>query len=92
MTVCLRWLHDGVKDITEQGFGEVEVEDFIMRSFTRYYYRDQIKERDIGETCSSHGRYPFRIFVTKPDGKRPFDRLRHGLEDDIRMVLKRNCM
>jgi hypothetical protein len=35
-------------------------------------------------------RNPYRIFVGKPDGKRPFDRPRHRFEDDIRMVLKRN--
>jgi hypothetical protein len=44
----------------------------------------------MGGTCSTHGvkRNAYRIFVGKPEGKRPLGRPRRRWEDSIRMDLR----
>jgi hypothetical protein len=43
---------------------------------TMYYYGDQIKQNEIGRSCSTHGggRNAEKILVGTPRGKRPFRR------------------
>jgi hypothetical protein len=49
----------------------------------KYYYGNQIKEDEIGETCSAHGRREKCIqnFCRKPEGKRRQDKLEWILEE-----------
>jgi hypothetical protein len=44
----------------------------------------------MGRACSTHGekRIENRIFVGKPEGKRPLGRPRRRWEDNIKMVLR----
>jgi hypothetical protein len=64
-----------------------------MRSFITctlrlvYNQNDQVKEDEMGRTCSTHGdkRNAYRVVVRKPEGKRPQGRIRHRWEDNIKM-------
>jgi hypothetical protein len=38
--------------------------------------------------CTGKRRNEYRVFVGKPEGKRPLGRPRHGLEDNIKMDLR----
>jgi hypothetical protein len=42
--------------------------------FTSYYYGDQIKDYEIGGTCSMHGEMSIQILVGKSEGNRPLQR------------------
>jgi hypothetical protein len=56
----------------------------------QYYYGDQVKDDEIGGSCSTHwqGKKPYRTLVGKPEGKIPRGRPRRRWEDAIRMVLR----
>jgi hypothetical protein len=49
--------------------------------FTKYYYGDQIKEDEMGGSCSMHGgdENARSMFVGKPEGKSPLGRPRSRL-------------
>jgi hypothetical protein len=53
---------------------------------TQYCWDDRIKEDEMGGACSVHGvmRYAYRIFIGKPEGKKPLGIL--GV--DGRIILK----
>jgi hypothetical protein len=46
--------------------------------FAKYNYNDQVKEDEIGRTCSTNGKKmnAYRILVENPEGKRPLGRPR----------------
>jgi hypothetical protein len=54
----------------------------------KYYYSDQLKEDDVGGTRSTHGRYPYEIFVGKPEGKRPLERPNHRWKVILEWILE----
>jgi hypothetical protein len=51
---------------------------------------DQIKEGKMGGACSAHGemRNACKVFVGRPEGKRPLKRPRFRWKDYIRMDLR----
>jgi hypothetical protein len=55
-----------------------------------YVVSDQIKGNEMGGTCNTHGkmRNAYKIFIGKPEGKRPRGRPKHKWED-IRMDLRK---
>jgi hypothetical protein len=53
-------------------------------------YNDEVKEKEIGRECSTHEeKHAYRIFVGKPEGKRPPGRPRRGWMDNIKMYLRK---
>jgi hypothetical protein len=48
---------------------------------------DEVKENEVGMACSRHGhkRNTYTTFVGESEGKRPLRRLRHKLEDNIKI-------
>jgi hypothetical protein len=48
-----------------------------------------VKEDEMGRACSTNGekKNGYRILVGKPEGKRPLERPRHRLVDNIKMDL-----
>jgi hypothetical protein len=58
--------------------------------FTKYYYDDQIKEKTQAGHGASMGetRNPYKIFVRKPEGKRPLVSYKHRWENNIKMYLE----
>jgi hypothetical protein len=49
----------------------------------------KVKEGEMGRACSMHGtRTGYKIFVGKPERKRPYRRPRCRWEDNIRMDLR----
>jgi hypothetical protein len=59
----------------------------VVFSVTKYYYRNQVKEYEMGETCSTRGEMTnvYNILGGKPDVKRPCLGPRHRWDDNIRM-------
>jgi hypothetical protein len=59
--------------------------NWIIRFFAKYYMADQIKDDEMGGTCSIHGA------VGESERKRPLGRSRRKWEDNIKMttVLKK---
>jgi hypothetical protein len=55
-----------------------------------YIQDDQVKEAELGRACSTNGekRNAYRIFVGKPEGKRPLGRPRRRWVDNIKMDLR----
>jgi hypothetical protein len=51
---------------------------------------DQVKEDGMGRSCNTHGRdnNTYTILVRKQEAKRSLGRIRHRLEDNIRMDLR----
>jgi len=62
-----------------------------MRNFTKYYCGDQIKEDEMGGTCSNHGGdekcIRFFFFTGKPERKTPLGRPRRRWERNSRLIL-----
>jgi hypothetical protein len=59
--------------------------------FTKYYYGDQIKEDEMGVTCSTHmekTRNSYKMFVGKAEGKRPLVRRKCRWDDKIKVDFK----
>jgi hypothetical protein len=60
--------------------------------FTKYEYNENyVKEDEKDSACSTNGEknaYSFRLFVVKPEGKRPLGRLRYRWVDNIKMDLR----
>jgi hypothetical protein len=56
--------------------------------FPKYNYNDQVKDK-IGRACSTNveKRNACRIFVGKPEGKRPLGKPRNRSVDNIKMDL-----
>jgi hypothetical protein len=56
----------------------------------KYNLNNQIKEDEMGGECSMNGekRNAYRIWVGKPERKRPLGRQRRRWEDDIKMYLR----
>jgi hypothetical protein len=52
--------------------------------------RNQVKEDGMDKACSTkwEKRNAYRIFVGKPEAKRPLGKPRHRWEDNIKMNLK----
>jgi hypothetical protein len=50
----------------------------------------RVRENEMGGVCSTDGeeRGMYRVFVGKPEGKRPLGRPRHRCEDNIKMDLQ----
>jgi hypothetical protein len=48
---------------------------------------DHVKEDEMGRACSTNGekRNTYRIWVGKPEGKRPLGRQRHRWVDNIKI-------
>jgi hypothetical protein len=59
-------------------------------AFTKYCQNFQIKEDETGKACGTHRnmRNVKKILDGKPEGKRPFGRLRHRWEDNIKIDLR----
>jgi hypothetical protein len=51
---------------------------------------DQIEENEMGGACGTYGggRSAYRIFVERPEGRRPIGRPRRRWEDSIKMNLQ----
>jgi hypothetical protein len=49
---------------------------FLLVLFSRYYYKDQIKQGENGGACGKHGemRYAYKILLGIPARKRSFRR------------------
>jgi hypothetical protein len=60
----------------------------VWRKLHNYNY--QVKEDEMGGTCSRHGekRNAYRILVGKAEGKRPLGRAKCRWEDDIKIGLR----
>jgi hypothetical protein len=56
----------------------------------KYSSVDKIDNNEMGGPCSPYGgkRDVYRVFVGKPEGKRPLGRPRHRWEDNIKLDLK----
>jgi hypothetical protein len=75
---------------------EEEEEDCIMRNLVTCTLRqimlgDEIKGNEMDGACEMHGKVGKclrKVFVGKPEGKRPLGRRRHRWEDNIRMRLR----
>jgi len=64
-----------------------------MRSFmicilSKYYFCDQIKEGEPGQTCGTNKRENRKCFYWKPGGRRPLERHKLRWEDDTVTDLK----
>jgi len=61
----------------------------LLVCFARYYYGDHIKEGNMGQTCTMHGRDEKFIqnFGWETEGKRQLRRPKHRCEDNIKMDL-----
>jgi hypothetical protein len=57
---------------------------------TQYCSCDKIEKNEIGGTCSMDGekRGVYRVWVGKPEGKRPLGRPRRRWEDNIKIELQ----
>jgi hypothetical protein len=55
--------------------------------FAKYDENDQVKDDDMGRTCSTNGerRNAYRILVGKPQGKRQLGRARRRWVENIKM-------
>jgi hypothetical protein len=49
---------------------------------------DKIKEHEMSESSNTHLRSVYKIFIGKPEGKRPPGRPRHRREINIRMDIR----
>jgi hypothetical protein len=51
---------------------------------------NQVKEVEMGGACSMHGdkRNVYEVLVGKPEGKRPLQRLRRRVEDNVKIDLR----
>jgi hypothetical protein len=58
--------------------------------FYIYTYNDQVKEDEMGRTCSTNGekQNAYRLLVGKPEKKRPLGRPKHKWVDNIEMNLR----
>jgi hypothetical protein len=58
--------------------------------FAKYNQNDQVKEEEMGRACSTHGekRNACRVFMGKPEGKRPLERSRRRWENNIKINLR----
>jgi hypothetical protein len=64
---------------------------YSLPNIIRMIYK--VKKGGMGRACSIHEgekRNTYMVFVENPDGKRPLRRLRHMLEDNIKMDHTRN--
>jgi hypothetical protein len=59
-----------------------------MRLFAKCNYKDRVKEDSIGKSCSTHGkrRIAYTFLVLKPEGKRPLQRSRYGMMEDVDLI------
>jgi hypothetical protein len=55
-----------------------------MRS-TQYYAGDKIEKNEMGGATDGAGRGVYKLWVGKPEGKRPRGRPRHRREDNMKM-------
>jgi hypothetical protein len=63
-----------------------------LRMFTKYYWRDQVKENETGGACSTNGgddKNIYKILVGKPEGVIPRGRSRHRWKDNIRINFRK---
>jgi hypothetical protein len=62
-------------------------EEFDELCSSSYYSGDQIKNKEIGQACSTYGekRGADRVLVLKPGRKRTLERLTRRWEDNIKM-------
>ena len=60
------------------------------KKFNDLYSTPNIKKIEMGGACSTYGerRVLYRVFVRKPEGKRPLGRTRRRWEDNIKMSLQ----
>jgi hypothetical protein len=58
--------------------------------FAKYNYNYQVKEDEMGGTCSTNGEKmnSYWILVGKPEEKKPIGRPRRRWEDNIKMDLR----
>jgi hypothetical protein len=59
-------------------------------SLIKYYSGDQIKKNYRGRACGTYGRErgAYRVYVGRPEEKRPFRRPRNTWKDHIKMDLQ----
>jgi hypothetical protein len=55
--------------------------------FSKYYYRDYVKDDEMNGACTAPGRFEKcrQNFDLKPEGNGPFGTVRHRWKDNIRM-------
>jgi hypothetical protein len=88
----LRRIFGPKTDEVTGGWRKLQNEELhILYTSPTIIWNDQVKKDGIGRACSMNGgenRNGSRIFVGKPEGKRPLERQRHRWVDNIKMDLR----
>jgi hypothetical protein len=88
--MVLRRIFGAKGDEVKRGWRKLHNKELHNIFFAKHNYNDQVMKDEMGRACSTQGekRNAYRIFVGRPEGKRPLGRYKCRWEDNIKLYLK----